>query len=251
MFHPKSDSLKLLSTAEDFVIRVWDLVLKKEVSVLKPRGKDDNMAHMTTSIVFTNDKKTLITGGRDSCLHFWNAEQNFKHISSVTIKSLGSLKFDEINSLVYISSKVDPCIVIGGSSGQILVYSINRQEIIYRANESRILGNNDVVEDGSETTNEIVFLEYLKNSNQIIAINGDQNAFVYEIVAEQGVVLSLKLAESHALYLDEIIDMKFINENKEAILCSNSESIKLFNFESGTCELYPGHSDIIISVDKF
>jgi WD40 repeat protein len=28
---------------------------------------------MTTSIVFTNDKKTLITGGRDGCIHFWNA----------------------------------------------------------------------------------------------------------------------------------------------------------------------------------
>jgi WD40 repeat protein len=120
------DSLKLLSCAEDFVIRVWDLVLKKEVAVMKPKGKDDNMAHMTTSLVFTNDKKTLITGGRDSCLHFWNTLDNFKHISSVKIENLGALKFDEINALVYVSSKDDPCIIIGGSSGQVLVYSIKR-----------------------------------------------------------------------------------------------------------------------------
>ena len=126
LFYPQVDSLKLLSCAEDFVIRVWDLVLKKEVAVMKPKGKDDNMAHMTTSLVLTNDKKTLITGGRDSCLHFWNTQDNFKHISSVKIENLGALKFDEINALVYVSSKDDPCIIIGGSSGQVLVYSIKR-----------------------------------------------------------------------------------------------------------------------------
>jgi U3 small nucleolar RNA-associated protein 13 len=126
VFHPEANSLKLLSCAEDFVIRVWDLVLKKEVAVMKPKGKDDNMAHMTTSLVFTNDRKTLITGGRDSCLHFWNVQDNFKHISSVKIESLGALKFDEINCLVYVGSKEDPCIIIGGSSGQVLVYSVKR-----------------------------------------------------------------------------------------------------------------------------
>ena len=116
MFHPHNDSLKLLTCAEDFDIRVWDLVLKKEVSVMKHKDKDDNMTHMTTSLVFTNDKKTLITGGRDSCLHFWSAVDNFKNISSVKIASLGALRFEEIYNLVYIASKEGPCIIIGGSS---------------------------------------------------------------------------------------------------------------------------------------
>jgi hypothetical protein len=62
-------------------------------------------------------------------------------------------------------------------------------------------------------------MEYLKNSNTVVAINGDQNAFLYEIVTDSGVFVTLRLVESHALYLDEIIDMKFINENKEAVLC--------------------------------
>ena len=148
---------------------------------MKPKGKDDNMAHMTSSLIFTNDKKTLITGGRDSCLHFWSVQENFSHISSVKIESLGALKYDEINALAYIPSKVDPCIIIGGSSGQVLVYSVKRQEIVSRNNESRILATNDVIEDGTEATNEIVYIEFLKNSNMILAINGDQNAFLYNI----------------------------------------------------------------------
>jgi WD40 repeat protein len=146
VFYPQADSLKLITTAEDFVIRVWDLVMKKEVAILKPKGAD-NMAHMTTSLVFTNDKKTLITGGRDSCIHFWDASDNFKLISTVNIDQLGALKFEEINSLLYLSAqdnftKDDPCLVIGGSSGQISIYSIKRQSIVFAADESRRLGLN-------------------------------------------------------------------------------------------------------------
>ena len=84
-----------------------------------------------------------------------------------------------------------------------------------------------------------------------MAVNGDQNCFLYEVENEGKFVGSLKLKESHALYLDEVIDMKFLNENKEAVLCSNSETLKLFNLESGNCEFYPGHTDIVLTLDKF
>jgi WD40 repeat protein len=96
-FPGADDTLKLISCAEDFVIRVWDLVMKKEIGQMKPKGKDDNMAHMTTSIVFTSDRETIISGGKDGCLHFWNAHDNFKHISTIKIETLGGLKYDEIN----------------------------------------------------------------------------------------------------------------------------------------------------------
>lgn len=75
-----SDTLRLLSTAEDMAVRVWDLVLKKEIGTMKPKGVDNNKASATTCFAFTNDRKTIITGGRDGCLHFWNAMDNYKLI---------------------------------------------------------------------------------------------------------------------------------------------------------------------------
>lgn len=51
--------------------------------------------------------------------------------------------------------------------------------------------------------------------------------------------------------MDEIIDAKFINGNKYAIMCSNSETLKLMELENGHTEIYPGHSDIIISLDVY
>lgn len=61
----------------------------------------------------------------------------------------------------------------------------------------------------------------------------------------------LSLSQSHCLYLDEIIDVKFINGDKEAVVCSNSETLKLLDVVTGQFEVYSGHTDIVISLDKF
>lgn len=94
-------------------------------------------------------------------------------------------------------------------------------------------------------------LQYIKEKNQIVAINGDQNMFVYEIEVRDKEFARLCLVRSHCLYLDEIIDLRFMNSNKHAIMCSNSESLKLIDLDSGNTEIQAGHSDIIMSVDRY
>lgn len=108
-------------------VRVWDLVLKKEIGTMKPKGVDNNKASHTTCFAFTKDRKTIITGGRDGCLHFWNAMDNYKLIQSIKIQSLGGLQYDEINAMLYLADNAeDPCLLLGCLSGQICLYSINR-----------------------------------------------------------------------------------------------------------------------------
>lgn len=86
----------------------------------------------------------------------------------------------------------------------------------------------------------------------VLAINGDQNVFVYEICmgADKRTFEKLQLAKQQCYYLDEIIDVKFINKNKYAVMCSNSESVKLVDLKTGGCEIYAGHSDIVITLDR-
>lgn len=84
-----------------------------------------------------------------------------------------------------------------------------------------------------------------------MAVNGDQNSFHYKIEVDGKRFAALTLFETHALYLDEIIDGKLMANAKQAVFCSNSETLKVLDLESGVCEFYAGHSDIIISVDKF
>jgi WD40 repeat protein len=85
---------------------------------------------------FTNDRKTLITSGLDGCIHFWNVNENFKLVSTIQASSIGALEFEEILSMVYLQIKDDPCLLLGGHSGQVNVYSIKKQQIVFTCSES-------------------------------------------------------------------------------------------------------------------
>ena len=84
----------------------------------------------------------------------------------------------------------------------------------------------------------------------------DQNLFVYNIsedaIAKGSLIrkVSLEKTGSLCLYLDEVIDVRFVSEgSKYALLCSNSETLKLLDMETNNIELYPGHTDIVLCLD--
>ena len=55
---------------------------------------------------------------------------------------------------------------------------------------------------------------------------------------------------TRCLYLDEVIDLKIFKPHNEfALMCSNSETLKLMCLTSGEIELYTGHDDIILCLD--
>ena len=76
-FHPNASKLALFSTAEDNLIKLWDLGLECCLTTFKFHKSP------VTSITFTNDANTLIASGRDNKLSFWNL------IDYSKIKSIG------------------------------------------------------------------------------------------------------------------------------------------------------------------
>lgn len=71
----------------------------------------------------------------------------------------------------------------------------------------------------------------------------------------------LETVSSKCLYLDEIIDVKILKRDQEvedeeenlrptqAVLCSNNETVKLMDLETGQVRQFGGHSDIILCLD--
>lgn len=82
---------------------------------------------LVTSIVFTNDKSTMITSGRDAKVTYYNAKDNFKVLSSEPVSSLG-INEEEVNAIQYINVKDDkhnhPFLIIGGTSGGLAAIDI-------------------------------------------------------------------------------------------------------------------------------
>jgi WD40 repeat protein len=64
--------MRLLSTAEDMQIKVWDLVINSEMASLRAHTS------MVTSLVFSTDCSMMVSGGRDGQIALWNANDSFK-----------------------------------------------------------------------------------------------------------------------------------------------------------------------------
>ena len=74
-FMPQNGSLRLVSAAEDMLVKVWDMVLNTEIATIK--GVTSGRA---TCFAFSNDYKTLIVGYRDGSISFFNTQKEFKMI---------------------------------------------------------------------------------------------------------------------------------------------------------------------------
>lgn len=57
--------------------------------------------------------------------------------------------------MVYLQVADDPCLLLGGQSGELSVYSIKRQQIVFKATESRSLSVLSETDDEPSTTSEI------------------------------------------------------------------------------------------------
>ncbi len=64
---PQEGSLRLVSAAEDMLVKVWDLVLNTEIATIK--GQNGR----ATCFAFSNDFKTLMAGYRDGTISFFNS----------------------------------------------------------------------------------------------------------------------------------------------------------------------------------
>jgi WD40 repeat protein len=71
-FYPKPDALKLISSSEDFTVRVWDLVLNSETACLR------DVTGRVAVFLFSPDLKTLMVGAKDARITFYNIIENFK-----------------------------------------------------------------------------------------------------------------------------------------------------------------------------
>ena len=137
---------------------------------------------------------------------------------------------EEVNSLVYLTfGGSTSYLAVAGTSGKLVILDLATMEPCFQESDF--------------VASETVFLAYRKSptcsAGQLISVNMDQNMFIYDLKEEKiakgslNKRLTLVKTGSLCLYLDEVIDVKFISESsKFALLCSNSETLKLLDMES-------------------
>eukprot|EP00347_Sterkiella_histriomuscorum_P000004 403377554 len=242
IFYPELDSLKLISTAEDMTIKVWDLVLRQEIHNLRFHQA------LITNLVFSQDKNTLVASSKDGKVSFWNVKDNYKLLSSIKCnQDENPDEIEELNAVYMFNSNTEPYLLIGGQTGTLKIFDIKTQKFCFGLLDNCL---------NSEITKIIP-----ASNNQIFVLNADQNLNVYKIINKTNKKTgqqkpSLALSLSKCLYLDEIIDLKIIKKESEetlkpvqAVICSNNETVKLMDLETGQIKQFGGHSDIILCLD--
>ena len=76
-FLPQEGSLRLISAAEDMLVKVWDMVLNTEIATIRGATVQSGRA---TCFAFSRDLKTLMIGYRDGSISFLNTQKEFKLI---------------------------------------------------------------------------------------------------------------------------------------------------------------------------
>ena len=80
-FLPQEGSLRLVSAADDMLVKAWDLVLNSEIATIK--SGEQQMSGRATCFAFSKDFKTLIIGYRDGSIAFFNTQKQFKFIHQI------------------------------------------------------------------------------------------------------------------------------------------------------------------------
>lgn len=122
---PGVDILRLFSAGEDHTVKVWDLVLNKEVAALK-----GNIGRCT-AIQFTNDLKTVFVGARDGKITLYNTQDKFKQIGQLDLRELG-LDEEEVTCMSYIQiNQKSSILAVGGSKGQLYLIDLTTLAVIF------------------------------------------------------------------------------------------------------------------------
>jgi len=230
------------------LVKVWDMVLNTEITTIK-----SVKGGRATCFAFSNDFKTLFTGYRDGTIAFFSTQKNFAQIHS--LKCDNSLGFDtegqaeeeEVHALVYLNfGGPRSYLAVAASSGKVVIVDLTTMEPCCVESDS--------------VASEPVYLQHRKVAEnpfgQLVLVNMDQNLFIFDLseqkTAKGSLNRSLVMQKSGSLclYLDEVIDVRFIHKDSPfVLLCSNSETLKLLNLDTRQIELYQGHSDIVLCLD--
>lgn len=220
----------LFTGGEDGQIRVWDLKKKACISVL------DSHVSVVRGLDVTANRQQLVSAGRDRVVNIWNLD-GFDLQRTIPagegVEAVGVVDHAHLPSSLRSSVKAtDVLFYTGGEKGIVRVWNGTSGQVL-------------LAQEPEENSNHQIFeVLYDREAGSLVAVTTDQHLLSYSIRE------SLKRTRQMVGANDEVIDVAFLGNNPNSLaLCANSEQIRLYDLDSGSCELLYGHSDVVICID--
>ncbi|XP_060581284.1 transducin beta-like protein 3 [Ruditapes philippinarum] len=242
-FHPDISRLLLYTAGEDYKIRVWDLNTSKCLAEVAAHYS------LVTSVDFSADGSSIYTTGRDGVVRILDT-------NTLTIKKTIPV-FEVIESVVLLPENVEyPAINVDGESIYFITAGNKGNLRLWNSDSGKCVFTTDVVNatnqitvdssDSSKTDSDsqnIVQMIYNKQKNNVTVVTFDQNISILGLE-------KLRLQKQFAGNNDEILDVKYFGEDEKfAVVATNSMHIKVFQLSNFDCEILYGHTDIVMCLD--
>lgn len=232
-FNPQLMNKTVFAAGNANKIIGWNFETRQTVGVLS--------GHMTrvTSLSFSLDGKSMVSGSRDKVLILWNLEKYeqvrvvpvYETIESVivlphNIKLPGALKLAE--DKLYAAS--------AGESGQIKVWEMNTARLVYEQ-------QNSLISKADETEGlAITQMLYNPKVSQFAVVSADHNIMIHNSS-------TFYCTKQFIGFSAEILDAVFVGKKDRYLaVATNSADIKIYDTLDMNCKIIKGHTDIILSL---
>ena len=255
VFHPSH--LLLATGGDDGQIRIWDLLTKSCVAVLKDHYS------AVTSLSFAPDGRTLLSGGRDGVVMAWSSlekkkkgkgEYEYAKVATIPVHeavegvvAVGGDAFDLSPSVL--------CVATGGEKGVVKVWRVDTASCLFDTVFEKGVGPPPTAAGG------IVELRTLPGHRGLLAATQDCRLLVmrYDTSGSSGSSnRTLQLERQFIGNNDEVTDLRFIaldnddtNHPTSIAVATNSEHIRLFDTTSLSCvATLAGHKEAVLALDS-
>ncbi|XP_053694992.1 transducin beta-like protein 3 [Sabethes cyaneus] len=232
VFHPDADSKTLLAAGDDVKINAWNYETRELTRTFSGHFSK------VTAISFSDDKKYMVSSGRDKILILWDYDSQkaiktipvYESLESVVVLPTG-IKFQ--GQKLSTGKIYAAC---AGEEGLIKVWEMTETKIVFKQTNSLVTKS---VEDGGLAITNMLLN---RNTKQLAVISADHNIIIHNMK-------SLDCVKQLAGFSDEILDLILFGKNNRFLgMATNSNDFKIYDTNTMNCQLVKGHTEIVLSL---
>jgi WD40 repeat protein len=235
----------IIFVSRDRSVTFYNILTNNKTRVLKA----ENETAFSDFAVLGSSNKSIVLSGFDDNLYMFNETKN----RIVPVLQLNG--FVNILETLRISNEENLTLVILGYDNGSVEFAI------YNGNTDTFVKSACPIFESNKHRMEKILFDYKKS--EIFFITEEGEVFRTKIKKQAATPngaggkkstslpgVSLELLEEFVGLNDEVMDVKFINHNF-AVVCSNSETIRVINIKNRSGKLLNGHDDLSTTVDIY